>query len=40
MKTKFIAVLVLLTALMSGCKDEKSVDDLETVKSEVIDNSF
>lgn len=40
MKTKFIAVLVLLTAFMSGCKDEKSVDNLEIVKPEVIDNSF
>jgi hypothetical protein len=40
MKTKFIAVLVLLTTLMSGCKNEKSIDDLETVKPEVIDNSF
>lgn len=40
MKTKFIAVLVLLTAFISGCKDEKSVDNLDVVKSEVIDNSF
>ena len=40
MKTKFIAALVLLTVFMSGCKDEKSVDNLDIVKPEVIDNAF
>lgn len=40
MKTKFIAVLVLLTVFISGCKDGKSVDNLEIKKPEVIDNSF
>jgi len=40
MKTKFIAVLFLLTNLFVGCKDEKSVDNLEVVNNKVEDNSF
>jgi hypothetical protein len=39
MKTKFITILLLITTIF-GCKDEKSVDNLEIVKPDVIDNSF
>lgn len=40
MKTKVIALLVLFTTLLVGCKKEKAVDDLDVVKSEVVDNDF
>lgn len=39
MKTKFITILLLITTIF-GCKDEKSVDNLEIVRPDVIDNSF
>jgi len=39
MKTKIIATVILLTTLFIGCKDEKAIDSLEVVKTEV-DNSF
>lgn len=39
MKTKLITILLLITTIF-GCKDEKSVDNLEIVKPDVIDNSF
>lgn len=40
MKTKFVSALILLTVLFSGCKNEKSVDDLKVVIPEVVDNTF
>jgi hypothetical protein len=40
MKTKFIVALFLLTSIFVGCKDEKSVDNLEVVENKVEDNSF
>ena len=35
MKTKFIILIVLLTSVFVGCKDEKSIDDLKTVDTKV-----
>ena len=40
MKTKFIAIIAILAAAVSGCKNEKSVDALDVVKPEVVDNTF
>ena len=40
MKTKFIAALFLLTNLLVGCKDEKSVDNLEVVNNETTVENF
>lgn len=40
MKTKFIMFIVLFTSVFVGCKDDKSVDDLEVKKSEVATSGF
>jgi hypothetical protein len=40
MKTRIITALLLVTVFFIGCKDDKSVDSLEIVKPEVVDNSF
>jgi hypothetical protein len=40
MKTKLIFGLLILTTLFVGCKNEKSVDDLEVKSNEVVDNTF
>ena len=40
MKTKFITLLVVFTTLLIGCKNEKSVDNLNVVTPELIDNTF
>lgn len=40
MKTKFISLLILLTVFVTGCKNEKSIDNLDIVNPEVVDNSF
>lgn len=40
MKTKILALLVLLTSLLVGCKEEKKVDDLEIVQPIVVDEGF
>ena len=33
-------LFLLFTTLFIGCKDEKSVDSLDVVKPEIVDNSF
>lgn len=41
MKTKFIIAVLVLLGIFTGCKNEKSLDSLEVVKSEVaVDDSF
>jgi hypothetical protein len=40
MKTKLVLALVFLTTLFAGCKNEKSVDDLDLVTPTVVDNYF
>lgn len=40
MKTKIILGIFFLTILFTGCKNEKSVDNLELVKPEVVDTNF
>lgn len=40
MKSKFIAFFAVLAIALTGCKNEKSVDNLEVVKPEVVDNTF
>lgn len=40
MRTRIIVALFLLTNLFVGCKDEKSVDNLEVVNTEEVDNIF
>ncbi|RZJ33259.1 MAG: hypothetical protein EOO51_14485 [Flavobacterium sp.] len=40
MKTKFIAFFALCAITLAGCKNEKSVDDLDVVKPEVVDDTF
>lgn len=40
MKTKNLVIVTLFTLVLWGCKNDKSVDDLNVVKSEAVDNSF
>jgi hypothetical protein len=40
MKAKFVLLIVLFSSILIGCKDEKSVDNLEVVKHEVADDLF
>ena len=40
MRTKFFIAAVLLAGIFTSCKNEKSVDSLDVVKSEVVDNNF
>jgi hypothetical protein len=40
MKTKIILSLLLVTVFFTGCKDDKSVESLDVIKPEVVDNSF
>ncbi len=40
MKTKFFAFFLVTALILTGCKDEKSVDNLEVVKPEIVDNTF
>ncbi len=40
MKTRIILSVLLVTTLFTGCKNDKSVDSLDVVKPEAIDNSF
>jgi hypothetical protein len=41
MRTKFLIAVVVLLGIFSSCKNEKSLDSLEVVQPEVIeDNSF
>lgn len=40
MKTRIILSILLVTVFFTGCKNDKSVDSLEVVTSEVVDNSF
>ncbi len=40
MKIKFLASLLLLTVIFTGCKKEKSLDDLPVVDNASVDTSF
>jgi hypothetical protein len=40
MKRKIIFAVLLVAVFFTGCKNEKSVDSLEVVQSEVVDNNF
>jgi hypothetical protein len=40
MKTRIILSILLVTVFFIGCKNDKSVDSLDVVKPEVVDNSF
>lgn len=40
MKSKILAILILITITVVGCKNEKSVDDLKVVTPENVDKSF
>jgi hypothetical protein len=40
MKTRIILSILLVTVFFTGCKNDKSVDSLEVVKPEIVDNSF
>jgi hypothetical protein len=40
MKTRIILSVLLVAIFFTGCKDEKSVDNLEVVTPEVVDESF
>ena len=40
MKTRIICALVLVATLVIGCKDEKSVDNLQVVDKEVETKGF
>ncbi|MEQ3691019.1 MAG: hypothetical protein ABNG98_05835 [Flavobacterium sp.] len=40
MKAKFVLLIILFSSILIGCKDEKSVDNLEVVKHEVADDLF
>ncbi len=41
MRTKFLITALVLLGIFTSCKNEKSLDSLEVVKSEVsVDNSF
>jgi len=40
MRTKFFIAVIVLAGIFSSCKNEKSVDSLEVVKPEVVDNNF
>lgn len=40
MKTRIILSILLVTVFFTGCKNDKSVDSLDVVKPEVVDNSF
>jgi hypothetical protein len=40
MKSKLVLILTLVSTFLIGCKNEKSVDSLEVVQEEVIDDKF
>ena len=40
MKTKFVAVFAILAFALTGCKNEKPIDDLKVVTPEVVDKTF
>jgi len=40
MRTKFFILAIVLAGIFSSCKNEKSVDSLEVVQPEVVDNAF
>lgn len=40
MKAKIVLVLALVSTFFIGCKNEKSVDSLEVVQQEVLDDKF
>lgn len=40
MKTRIILSILLVTVFFTGCKNDKSVDSLEVVTPELVDNSF
>lgn len=40
MKTRIILPILLVTVFFTACKNDKSVDSLDVVKPEVVDNSF
>lgn len=40
MKVSIITVILLVSTLFIGCKKEKSIDNLEEVKSQKIENNF
>jgi len=40
MKIRVVIAFLLMAVVFNGCKDEKSVDSLDVVKPEVVDNSF
>lgn len=40
MKTKFITLIIVMAFTFTGCKNEKSVDSLDVVTPEVVDNTF
>jgi len=40
MKTRIILAILLVAVIFTGCKNDKSVDSLEVVTPEVVDNSF
>ena len=40
MRTKFFILAIVLVGIFSSCKNEKSVDSLEVVQPEIIDNNF
>lgn len=40
MKTRIILSILLVTVFFTGCKNDKSVDSLEVVTPEVVDNTF
>ncbi len=40
MKTRIILSILFVATVFTGCKNDKSVDSLEVVKPEVVDNSF
>ena len=40
MRTKIFIAAILLAGIFTSCKKEKSVDSLDVVKPEVVDNNF
>lgn len=40
MKAKIVLLVTLISTLLIGCKNEKSVDSLEVVQQEVLDDNF
>jgi len=40
MKIRIITAIALIATIFVGCKDDKSVDNLEVVKPEVVENFF